>query len=262
MPDRYTSSRPADLGLTYDVGIISGGAPKLDFLASLDQIRPVDSIPPYKLNQIITNPCGPYLDDGRNKVALHFLDSDADWLVWIDDDIKFTPDDIRALLTGAIDNNVRFASGLYANLFGGRKALLAMDIMFHTEVPEDRTRCGDVMANGEVWVNLNPDDPRVLHGEPFSVAAVGAGFMVTHRSLLVDMMHGFAPDPPMIHPISLVSMLPQPFFVEPTVAGSHWGEDLGFCARASTMGEPVLILPNIQVGHVKPCVITCAANGL
>lgn len=204
---------------------------------------------------------GPYLDMGRNKAVGNALTLDGwDWLLFIDSDIEFSPDDIRTLLSPYSSTyhshpldptSYPVIGGIYANPFddGG--------------VPGEEPGEGTVGPVAYEWVER--DDLPGMDGAPTwayrrlsrraladrlphpvagqvseaicSVSALGTGFLAIHRSLLEKMQAEFPP--------------PLPWFIEPVVNNVHMGEDMGFCHRVMCMGYPVLANRSCTVLHHK-----------
>jgi hypothetical protein len=59
-------------------------------------------------------PSGPNISGPRNDVAAAFLQTDDDWLLWVDTDIAFEPDQVGQLLEHDLD----IVGGCYLNVFG------------------------------------------------------------------------------------------------------------------------------------------------
>lgn len=107
------------------------------------------------------------VDHNRNGIVRHFLETDADWLMWIDSDNPLVQGAIRRLL----DTRKRVVSGLYISKTGDPKAIAYL-----------RTEDGRYahMAN---WTP----------GELIPVDAVGLGCCLTHRSVYEQIDQEFVP---------------------------------------------------------------------
>lgn len=220
---------------------LSAGQPLLAHVNSLLEIHPRTSLgPEFEVVNVITAQSGPYLDVGRNDLVANALaQSTADWFIWLDDDVQFTPDAARTLLSTAITMSRDFASGPYASwdpIFGPcivAYRLTDFDPDIHPEKIEPHR-----LADGRFFHPIPLD---ACPTAPTDVSSFGAGFMATSRVMLEDMQSKFAN--------------PQPWFAEqviPGVNGGIWlGEDHIFCMRAHHIGYPPLLVPDAKVTHIK-----------
>ncbi len=208
---------------------------------------------------------GPYLDSGRNRAIANALVAQQpwEWLLWIDSDIEFTPDNIRALLspyTESLTSGINLSpsgypliGGVYVNPFddGGVAGEENGDHIgpvvyewvtrddLHGEkagVPTDTFRRLSRKSLEALPGLRFPDDPII------EVDCVGTGFLAMHRSLLTRMEDIYAQ--------------PLPWFDEPVRDGIHYGEDMGFCLRVMDMGYPVLVNRAVTVLHHKTIKLT------
>jgi len=74
------------------------------------------------------------------------------------------------------------------------------------------------------------------------VEGVGAGFVMASRELLEKMRAEYGE--------------PCPWFYEPVLEGSHYGEDFGFCHRVRELGAAVHLDLRVQVSHYKTVRVT------
>lgn len=163
----------------------------------------------------------------RNTVTARFLDStDAEWLLWVDSDMRWDPSkDIQALLDAADPVERPIVGGL---CFG-----MATDGMFPTIYHFTR-------VDGRVVTARVREYPR---DEVFSVAATGAAFLLIHRRVLVEMRDaGFNAT--------------FPWFQETELDGNPVGEDLTFCIRAAGLGIPIHVHTGVRIGHHKSRLLT------
>lgn len=162
----------------------------------------------------------------RNIVTQRFLaKNDADWLLWIDSDMQWSPLDIDSLLDAADPKTMPVIGGLCFGMSQGRP----FPTIYHfAEIDGQLTTI------------------RVPTYEPDSimqVAATGAAFLLIHRSALKAMAdHNFNEA--------------FPFFQETQNGKDPVGEDLTFCLRLAALGIPVHVHTGVRIGHHKSHVIT------
>lgn len=162
----------------------------------------------------------------RNIVTQRFLDkNDADWLLWIDSDMQWTPFDIDTLLDAADPKATPVLGGLCFGMAHGKP----FPTIYHfAEIDGQLTTI------------------RVPHYERdtvMQVAATGAAFLLIHRSALKAMAeHSFNEA--------------FPFFQETQNGKDPVGEDLTFCLRLAALGIPVHVHTGVRIGHHKSHVIT------
>lgn len=159
------------------------------------------------------------LAGSRNKLVRIFLSSTAEWLLFVDTDMVWTPEDWERLRDSTDDDHL-FISGLYfvANDPPNPNAMIFKDDAFYA-------------------VMYDEDSP-----EMSQVHAVGAGFSLIHRSVYEKTAdigndhewyeHGRrAPN------------------------GATLPEDYAFCSRVGEAGIPIFVNTKVRVGHVKEKVI-------
>lgn len=110
-------------------------------------------------------------DNNRNLIVERFLQSDAEWLFWIDSDTRIPDGGLKRLL----DMGRTLASGLY---YGKNKP--HPPIAYYRE-PSDGTY--RVISDRRKWEV----------GEIIPVDAGGMGCLLTHRSVYEDIMKQFVP---------------------------------------------------------------------
>lgn len=192
-------------------------------------------VPRVRFDQFYSHFSGPYLDDHRNECSLWFLNhTDSDYLLFIDSDVAFDPNQPYTLIQTAAEHKVSILSGVYYNSFyhlGGVRALI------HRWEEDPR------FSNARNLIAVPAEDIEALYPQdkPHPIDGCGAGFMAIHRECLLDMQK--------------VYEMPQPFFAELCINGIHMGEDLSFCVRAAAVNHPSYVLPCIEVEHFKTCSI-------
>lgn len=162
----------------------------------------------------------------RNNVVKNFLvNSEADWLWFLDSDMTFAPDTLEKLLEFA---NPEPTAERYAPIVGG--------LCFSID-------------EGQIFPTLyglvgTEDDPKVVryHEWPpdsmMQIAATGTACLLMHRSALLTIAKkGFNPT--------------FPWFQETEHRGKPVGEDITFCWRAGLCEIPVYVNTAVHVGHIK-----------
>lgn len=160
---------------------------------------------------------GLYVPELREEVARRFLDeTEHEWLLFVDSDILFTPDNVRVLLESSDRADRPVVSGTYfADFRSGVKPV--------------------------AWID-EPDSEHVDWRQGARVSSlvecgtVGAGFLLIHRGVLelLREKHGVC------------------FEAERDVeSGKVVGEDVLFCRRVRACGVPVFLNAGVTVGHEK-----------
>lgn len=160
----------------------------------------------------IIHASGPYIFVNRNLVVDQFLkNADAEWLLFVDNDIQFTPQDVCALLDRGNAAH-QIVAGLYYTWIGS----VFMPCWFESLEPPQVAK-----PNGG---GLQP------------LASCGMGFTAIHYDALVAMPHGqwFAHD--------TVQTLVGPYLC---------GEDATFCLRATKSGIQTWGVSDVAVNHYK-----------
>lgn len=162
----------------------------------------------------------------RNIVTQRFLDkNDADWLLWIDSDMQWSPLDIDVLLDAADPKTMPVIGGL---CFGMSQGMPFPTIYHFAEIDGQLTTI------------------RMRHYERdaiMQVAATGAAFLLIHRNALKAMAEQKFNEA-------------FPFFQETQNGKDPVGEDLTFCLRLAALGIPVHVHTGVRIGHHKTHVIT------
>lgn len=218
---------------------------------------------------IVCAESGPYLDSGRNRAIANALvaQSPWDWLLFIDSDVEFTPDNIRVLLEPTTHEfydpeMCPIMGGVYVNPFddggvegeepGDTIGPVVYEWVERTDLHGEKAgvptmtfrrlsrKSLEALAPAKFW----HDDDFWMDDEEavVKVDCVGTGFLAIHRSLLVEMEATYAQ--------------PLPWFEEPVRDGVHYGEDMGFCLRVMDMGYPVLVNRACTVLHHKTIKLT------
>ena len=163
-----------------------------------------------------------YVDDARNHLVRWFLDeTDCTHFLSLDSDISFLGPDLLQLAAD-LDDGLDCVSGCYYNVFDG---VMKPVVKF---------------LDGSRLV-AQQDDPIM------EVEGVGGGFVMFSREILEKMRAEYEE--------------PCPWFYEPVIDGTHWGEDFGICRRVRELGSSVNIDLRVQLSHYKTVRLT-GPNGL
>jgi len=161
----------------------------------------------------------------RNAVAQQVIDSDVDWLLWIDSDMGFAPDTLDRLLAVADPIDRPIVGGL---CFASRQ--FAHDGMHGFRTRPMPTIYNYLEVDGVrrfVSIPVYPTD-QVIH-----VRATGSACILIHRSVL-ELIGGSWYDR------------------VPGSDGKLLGEDISFCVRAATVGAPIHVHTGVRTTHLKP----------
>jgi hypothetical protein len=168
-----------------------------------------------------------YLPSGRNYLVRKFLEeTTAPWLLFVDSDILFSPQDVDVLLSTADPMTRPVVAGSYANM-------------------------NEAGSRTEVWWREEAQggsDP-FERLSPVPLKACGMGFTLIHRRVLEAMRDSHEGSDPWI-------WFDTPY--RPGVgeridrySGGRIGEDYEFCIRARELGFSIWGVPWIEVGHMK-----------
>lgn len=209
------------------LGTITNGDVRVVFMQSVMAARDALDFP------WIAKVNGPYLDDARNFVVEKFVGStDCTHLLFVDDDIQFTVDNITDLLKRVDDPDVQPIDIIAGWYNGGNNEGPGVVPIVYRWGKDPRT--DDIV--------FRPIDGGELVGEDLiPVDAVGTGFMLIPRLLITGMLATYD--------------YPTSPFAEVVVDGVHFGEDLTFCMRAGALGAKVHVDPRVRVFHHKVCAI-------
>lgn len=162
----------------------------------------------------------------RNTVTQRFLDrNDADWLLWIDSDMQWSPTAVDMLLDVADPAERPIVGGL---CFG-----MSQDGLFPT-----------IYQFADIDGTLTTIRIREYERDALvRCAATGAAFLLIHRGVLQAMA-------------DKCFNAAFPFFQETQHGDQPVGEDITFCIRAGLLGYPVFVHTGVRVGHHKSQVLT------
>lgn len=165
---------------------------------------------------------GSLVYDSRNKLAERTINSNCDYIFWLDSDMTFMPDTLDIMVKELEDNNYEMLAGMYY-----RRRPPFTPTLFKT------------LDISEMGVTSEEFDE--IPEEIFEVAGCGFGCVLMKRNVLWNVLcnHGY-----MFSPIDNV------------------GEDLSFCWRARTCGHKIYCDPTIALGHEIRTTITKSNRGI
>jgi hypothetical protein len=202
------------------LGYIHGGWPRAEFMESVDRVLTTERSP---IARVVTASAGPLIAMARNMLVGQFLEGDAEWLMCVDTDIVFNPDAISRLRSVADESLRPVVSGLYYVINNDDQ----VPAMYAAG-----SRDGNLYFQAfKEW----PEDSLL------EVDAVGAGFMLVHRSVFEKIRADHDGD--------------QCWFRECVLNQRPIGEDLSFCIRVAGAGFPVYVHTGVQAGHMKTIMI-------
>ncbi|MDR6862159.1 hypothetical protein [Phycicoccus sp. 3266] len=198
------------------------------FAASLGELMWTESTR-RRIGNSVYVPSGPQVSAARTSLVDRFLASALTWLLMLDSDMTFTPDDMYRLLDSA-DAQQRLVVGAMYRSTGQDIGIANLECGWF----DDDHPTGALLPNPETARGLIPVD------------FVGAGAMVVHRTVFERV----AQDNPR----------PQPWFQEVVRHGRVDGNDYEFCRRVTAAGIPIHLNADVRLGHIKPVVVR--AEGL
>lgn len=179
------------------------------------------------------------IDRARSQEATYFLkNTDADVLLFVDDDISYQPEDAIRICKAANELKT-IVTAAYVNK------------------REDHTWITAKLLEGEINFTDNATLTEVRWG--------ATGFMAIHRSVLTALLEESKKFPlyhpnhfPLCHPTDLNFY---PFFKpcewqHPNGDFLYLSEDWAFCEKARTIGYKVMLDPTIRLGHAGRYVYT------
>jgi GT2 family glycosyltransferase len=172
----------------------------------------------------------------RNEATAEFLESDVEWMLFVDSDMGWEADALERLFDSADANLRPIVGGLCFGYSPVETGAGEANGPFRYPFPtlywfnETETDIGfQVMWNYRAGA-LNP------------VKATGAAFLLIHRGALETMRA--------THGDTWWSRIKHP------KAQSMWGEDTSFCARVGLCDIPVFVDTRIRTSHLKPIYVS------
>lgn len=176
--------------------------------------------------------------EGRNGATAAFLESDAEWLLFVDADMGYEPDSLERLLEVAdpierpIVGGLCFGYGALSDEVDYGQAVIKHPFPTIFDLVDEP---GEGPMFRPRWSYL----PNVVQ----QCAATGAAMLLIHRSVLERMADKFGPGQwfnRMRHP----------------EGKKLWGEDTSFCYRAAMLSIPVYVHAGVRTSHAKSLYVT------
>lgn len=145
---------------------------------------------------------GPYITENRNMICDQALQSQAEWLFMLDNDVEFPPDILDRLLAVADPIERPILGAVYFTQINGYWMPVWLE---------------QVDGVGRMPVE------QITIGEIKELDAIGMGCTLIHRTVLEKMKAEHSDDP-------------WPWFNHDLIDGGRAGEDVSFCNRAKKMG--------------------------
>ena len=163
---------------------------------------------------------GSLIYSSRDTLATKAITSEADFVLWLDSDMVFSPDTLENMLaTMEARQDIDILTGLYF-----RRTTPYTPVLFEKL---------DIDADEKCTYKEFDEIP----GELFEVAACGFGCVLMRAEIFLDVQSRFGQ---MFAPIG------------------RTGEDVAFCWRARQCGARIYCDPKIELGHVGYTVINRA----
>jgi hypothetical protein len=172
------------------------------------------------------------ISHARNNGVVRFLESDDEWLFWIDTDMGFDGDTVDRLVASA-DPTDRPVMGalcfvnheLASDGMGGKLTAPRPTVYLWAQNPDGRT--------GFVPLDDYPRDAVV------QCQGTGSACIVIHRTVLETVRDRFGEEW-------------YDRIADPTTPGVRFGEDMSFCIRLDRCGIPVHVNTSVRTTHLKP----------
>lgn len=220
------------------VGVPSINNPTWPMVTSLLYLKtPTGSYPFRKMG-----PCA--VDIARNQIVDEFLLTDRDWLLQIDDDVKFLPESLLRMLS--------WGQPIVQALQYMRWTTV-LPMIYQGKAPHDPSQYMMQVDETFRWVmahqELMVDGPVILEPRPDDALApidfAGCGFMLCHRSVFETIerpwfvLRGLTYDE-----------RGKPSFADHTLKEGTGGEDTYFYQKAIAAGFTPFVDRSVQVGHL------------
>lgn len=173
----------------------------------------------------------------RNQVAAQLIESDCDWLFWVDTDHGFEPDSLDRLLQVADPDTRPVVGGL---CFAARQYA-------HDGLNGYWTRPQPTLYD---WRD-NPDggsgfviSPMYPVNMLMRVAATGSAFVLIHRTVFERIAE-------IVNPDTGETLGPTWYNRTPAPNGELLGEDISFCVRAAMAQVPIHVHTGVRTSHYK-----------
>lgn len=175
----------------------------------------------------------------RNTIAARFVQTDSDWLLWVDTDMGFQPDALYRLLQVADPTERPIVGGLCfvnrENTHDGYNGYRARP------VPTIYKWRDEYETGGPAGFVATPMYPV---STVMRVDATGAAFILIHRSVFERIAESVVPG---------LGVQVGPHWYDRTFdgAGNLMGEDISFCTRALLARIPIHVHTGVRTTHFK-----------
>lgn len=167
-----------------------------------------------------------YIPSSRDKACAHMLSTPHEWLLFLDWDITYDPEDVYALIDSADPVERPIVGGVYVTFMGAEPITLRPCFMVETEQQEYTAATGFTV------------------GEMTNCSSIGMGFTLIHRSVLEALRDAYAEDPWHYFGHDIVADTQDGHLV-------RVGEDMTFADRARKLGFTIWANGSVMVGHTK-----------
>jgi len=178
----------------------------------------------------------PRIAEARSQIVELFLTEklfeNAEWLLTVDSDMSFDPEDVQRLLDAADPAERPIVGGL---CFAGRTPANMYPTLYRAG------RDADGKLDVDKFDTI-PDEEALVE-----VSATGAAFVLIHRRVLLEMRKAYGRMP------DQTTANPYPWYAEGHVDrnGMPVGEDIVFCLRAGALGHRIFVHTGARIGHIK-----------
>lgn len=225
---------------TVHVAVLTRGDPRVETVGSMHRIQALPRVKSARYHP------GLYIHNSRNEAVTVMLASDADILLFVDDDMLFTEAAFNAVLA-KIDAGAHIAGGVYWS--PTKSTSDPSDEVMPVVLKINAGRRDDLTFRDTFVHEPFPRGWTANRREPFICDAIGTGFMAITRTCLEHMRD--------VHPA------PLHWFAFDTIMGVSAGEDLTFCYRAQQLGYDIWAVPpptRDDLLHVKTVYIGAPLN--
>lgn len=159
------------------------------------------------------------LHKNRNILANMFLESDADYLIFIDSDMGFAPESILRLIAGAKNSGVDILGA--AGLMKMEKKRFCVELFYPLEI-ENSSQL--IKAKG-----------------------IGTAFLLISKKVIQTLSDSSTKFKPTVESEKFIANI---FDTQIDDDGHFWSEDYVFCKKATEAGFSTWLDPNINLVHV------------
>ena len=173
----------------------------------------------------------------RNNTVREFLNTDASWLFWLDDDMGFTPDTLERLMEVAHPTERPIVGGLCFSMRhtgpDGQHGWKTTPIPVIYDWAQDGDKLG---------FNPRRNYPREA---VVQCSATGSACVVIHRSVFEKVAEKYLPEGQAWY--DRAKLVPETVAKGATIIA----EDLSFCMRAASVGCPTFVHTGVKTTHAK-----------